>query len=533
METQDRQIPKIALRAFLTGAPLFHRSDGSVLPLPERRHKALLAYLVVRADRPQSRESLAALFWPNGSPDATRANLRQALSVLRRALGPEAAALIESTRDRVVLHGAGVQTDLDPQEGTDGAFLDGLSGFSAEFDSWRAAQQNLLSERTLRWLMDMAALAQSQRRTLDAISHLVRATGIDPFDESAQRQLMSLYLAHGRTGEALRVFDRLAERLKADLGVRPEQATLDLVHDIRSGRNARQVQSPAEAPTDSRAPPPTRYARSGGCNIAFQVSGSGPVDLVLVQGWVSNLDFAWTHPAIAGFYDRLGRFSRLIRLDKRGTGLSDRDVGLPDLAERMADLTAVMDAAGSRKAFLFGTSEGGNLCLLFAATYPERVAGLVLYGAYARGLWAEDYPWAKTQAELEDELAAIAREWGGPFDLSKGSPSFDADEAERRWFAAYGRASASPQDAIKAWRWGAEVDQRALLREVAVPTLVLHRSGDRWAKVEEGRYLAKAIPNAAFEEFAGEDHLIWAGNNAAIFDRVEVFVASLAATHHD
>lgn len=527
METQVQPSPKILLRALLTGAPVFHRADGIPVPLPERRHKALLAYLVVNADRPQSRDSLAALLWPNASPAGARANLRQALSVIRRALGPEAATLLNATRDRVLLQGAGVQTDLDPQDGTDGLFLDGLSGFSAEFDTWRAAQQSLLSERSLKWLMDAAATAQSQRRTHDAIGHLVRATGIDPFDQAAHRQLMSLYLALGRTGEALRVFDRLAERLQTELGVRPEQSTLNLARDIRSGRSAAHPPGPAEAARDSRAPPPTRYARSGGCNIAFQVSGGGPVDLVLVPGWVSNLDFAWTHPAVARFYDRLGRFSRLIRLDKRGTGLSDRDVGVPHLADRMADLTAVMDAAGSRKAVLFGTSEGGNLCLLFAATHPERVAGLVLYGAYARGLWAADYPWAKTQVELDEELAAIAREWGGPFDLSKGSPSFDVDEAERRWFAAYGRASASPQDAIKAWRWGAEVDQRALLPKLSVPTLVLHRSGDRWVKVEEGRYLAKAIPDALFEEFAGEDHLIWAGDNAPILERVERFVASL------
>jgi pimeloyl-ACP methyl ester carboxylesterase/DNA-binding SARP family transcriptional activator len=525
MGTQNRPLRGIVLRARLIGTPIFLRGDGSTVHLTERRHQALLAYLVVYAGEQLSRDSLADLLWPNSSAISGRASLRQALSVLKRALGREAAEMIDSNRERLLLHSDGLESDLGLQDAAiaNRVFLDGLSGISSDFDTWRASEQAQLSERQHRWLINSAERAQDQGRVLDAMALLSRAIQIDPLDEATHRRLMALLLAQGRAGEALRQFQRLQDRLQTELGERPEQTTLDLVRDIRNARRNPHNLAPYKAP----APPPTRYARSGDCNIAFQVFGQGPIDLVLVPGWISNLDFAWTHPAIVQVYVRLGRFSRLIRFDKRGTGLSDRDVGFPSLAERMADLRAVMDAAGSRRAVLFGSSEGGNLCLLFAATHPERVAGLVLYGAYARGLWAPDYPWAKTEAELEEELAAIAREWGGPFDLGKGAPSFDVDEDERTWFAAYSRASASPQDAIKAWRWGAEVDQRAMLPELRVPTLVLHRLGDRWVKIEEGRFLAAHIPGAQLATFPGEDHLIWAGNSEPILAEVERFAAEL------
>ncbi|WP_234838758.1 alpha/beta fold hydrolase [Sinorhizobium meliloti] len=156
-------------------------------------------------------------------------------------------------------------------------------------------------------------------------------------------------------------------------------------------------------------------------SIAYQTVGDGPLDIIYVPGWVSNLDYAWIFPPFAHVFERLSAFSRLILFDKRGTGLSDRNVGFPTLEERMRDMQAVLDAAGSRRAVLMGTSEGGNMCMLFAATYPEKTAALVLNGSFAKGLWAEDYPWAKTREQVEEELAAIARDWGGAFDLSNAA----------------------------------------------------------------------------------------------------------------
>ncbi|THK36478.1 adenylate/guanylate cyclase domain-containing protein [Ensifer sp. MPMI2T] len=273
--------------------------------------------------------------------------------------------------------------------------------------------------------------------------------------------------------------------------------------------------------------PSTRYARSGELSIAYQVVGDGPLDIIYVPGWVSNLDYAWEFPKMAHVFERLSAFSRLILFDKRGTGLSDRNVGFPTLEERMQDVQAVMDAAGSRRAALMGTSEGGNLCMLFAATYPERTAALVLNGSFAKGLWSEDYPWTKTREEVEEEIAVIARDWGGPFDLSNAAPSHVDDREAREWLAAYLRNSASPQDAISLWRWNTEIDVRGILSAIHVPTLVLHRTGDRWVKVEEGRFVADHIRGAKWVELPGDDHLIWAGDADCTLDEIEEFLTGI------
>ena len=273
--------------------------------------------------------------------------------------------------------------------------------------------------------------------------------------------------------------------------------------------------------------PSTRYARSGDLNIAYQVVGDGPVDLIYVPGWVSNLDHAWEFPRMVHVFERLSRFARLILFDKRGTGLSDRNVGFPTLEQRMQDVQAVMDAAGSRRAVLMGTSEGGNMCMLFAATYPERTVALVLNGSFAKGLWAQDYPWAKTAEQVEQELAAITRDWGGAFDLSNAAPSLAQDREARDWLAAYLRNSASPQDAIALWRWNTEIDVRDILGAIHVPTLVLHRRGDRWVNVEEGRFVADRIEGAKWMELPGDDHVIWAGDADRTLDEIEEFVTGI------
>jgi pimeloyl-ACP methyl ester carboxylesterase len=273
--------------------------------------------------------------------------------------------------------------------------------------------------------------------------------------------------------------------------------------------------------------PTTRYTRSGELNIAYQVIGDGPLDIVYVPGWVSNLDYAWAFPRMVHVFERLSAFARLILFDKRGTGLSDRSVGFPTLEQRMQDVQAVMDAVGSRRAALIGTSEGGNMCMLFAATYPERTAALVLNGCFAKGLWAEDYPWAKTREQVEEELAAIARDWGGPFDLSNAAPSLVDDKEARDWLAGFLRNSASPQDAVALSRWNTEIDVRDILSAIHVPTLVLHRTGDRWVKVDEGRFVADRIQGAKWVELPGDDHMIWAGDADRTLDEIEEFLTGV------
>jgi class 3 adenylate cyclase len=285
--------------------------------------------------------------------------------------------------------------------------------------------------------------------------------------------------------------------------------------------------------------PKTRYARSGDVNIAYQVAGDGPLDLVYVPGWVSHLDLGWEEPAYARFLERLASFSRLILLDKRGTGLSDRvPLGaLPTLEQRMDDVRAVMDAVGCRRAGLLGVSEGGPMCALFAATYPERTSALVMYGSYARGLPEGDYPWAATRwatthDDLETFLALLEDTWGEPEELlGFWGPSIAEDERYRRWWARYLRMSASPAAGVALARMNHEVDIRQVLPTIHVPTLIVHRADDSLNLAEGSRYMAERIPGAKFVELPGEDHLWFLGDQDALLDAVEEFLTGARSVH--
>jgi pimeloyl-ACP methyl ester carboxylesterase len=276
----------------------------------------------------------------------------------------------------------------------------------------------------------------------------------------------------------------------------------------------------------------TKYTRSGDIHIAYQAVGEGSLDLVYVQGWVSHVELAWEEPTLARFLRRLASFSRLIAFDKRGTGLSDRvpNDQLPTLEERMDDLRAVMDAVGSERAALCGVSEGGNLCALFAATYPERTTALVMCGAFAKRIWSPDYPWAQTPEERELAYEMVENEWGSMMDLSHYVPSKINDEAFAQRLAKYFRHSASPGAAVALLRMNTEIDIRAILPTIRVPTLVIHRTGDRDANVEGGRWLAARIAGARFTELPGEDHFPWVGDQDAILDEIQEFLTGVRPT---
>jgi pimeloyl-ACP methyl ester carboxylesterase len=270
--------------------------------------------------------------------------------------------------------------------------------------------------------------------------------------------------------------------------------------------------------------PETRYTKSGDISIAYQVVGSGPRDLILVPGWVSNVEVFWEEPAVARFLGRLASFSRLILFDKRGTGLSDRLGELPTLETRMDDVRAVMDAVGSERAALCGYSEGGVMCALFAATYPSRTSGLIMVGSYARLKPAPDYPWGRPQEVHDSLLESIQRDWGGPVGLDIRAPSLMHDERARQWWARFLRMSASPSAAAALTRMNYEIDIRDLLPAIRVPTLILHATGDLTTNVGASRYMAERIPEAKLVEFPSTDHLPWATDSDAIVDEIAEFV---------
>jgi class 3 adenylate cyclase len=247
-------------------------------------------------------------------------------------------------------------------------------------------------------------------------------------------------------------------------------------------------------------PPETRYARSDDVRIAYQVVGSGPLDLVFVPGFISNIELFW-ETEYADFLTRLAMFSRLILFDKRGTGLSDRDVGIATLEERMDDVRAVMDAASSERAALLGVSEGGPMSLLFAATYPQRVQALVLYGSYAQPLHMA------SDDDLQKEIERVDRLWGtGEYLLSRYMPGNLSEDTARRNLARFERQSASPSAVIAIRRMNRDIDVRHILPAVRVPTLIMHRVGDSAIPIESGRYLAANIPGAKYVELPGSNH---------------------------
>lgn len=279
-------------------------------------------------------------------------------------------------------------------------------------------------------------------------------------------------------------------------------------------------------------PPETMYARSGDVNIAYQVIGDAPIDLVFVMGWVSHLEYFWREPSFARFLLRLASFARLILFDKRGTGLSDRVPinELPTLEQRMDDVRAVMDAVGSERAALCGVSEGGPMCSLFAATYPEKTLAVVMIGTYAKRIRDEEYPWAPTTEQRQHFFDEMREQWGGPVGLEERAPSVANDPAFREWWATYLRMGASPGAALALTQMNAEIDVRQVLPSVRVPTLVIHRSEDRCLKVEEGRFVAESIPGAKYVELPGQDHLPFVGDQDAILDEVEEFLTGVRHT---
>jgi pimeloyl-ACP methyl ester carboxylesterase len=271
-------------------------------------------------------------------------------------------------------------------------------------------------------------------------------------------------------------------------------------------------------------PTPIRYARSGDFELAYQVTGRGLLDIVLVPGFVSHLELDWEYPGAARMFERLGAFARLIRFDPRGIGLSVRTQPDSGLQARLEDVLAVMDAAASTKAALLAYAEGGHLAIRLAVEHPERVTGLVLVGASARTVRTADYPWGETWPERIERAGRTERSWGAGDDVDTVAPG--ADDELRRWYAARARAASSPSTARALLLASGQIDVRAELPAVDAPTLVLHRRGDRIVSLEEERYLAEHIPGARLVELEGDAHLPYVDPDP-IADEVEAFLTGV------
>jgi class 3 adenylate cyclase len=259
--------------------------------------------------------------------------------------------------------------------------------------------------------------------------------------------------------------------------------------------------------------PEVKYAVSGDVHVAYQLFGSGPLNLVSTPGTISHLDYFWRSPEMKAYLEALGSFARVVVFDKRGTGLSDRNAGVPTYEERMDDIRAVMDAAHFENAILLGHSEGVPMSILFAASYPSRTRGLVLYGGEAKGTWSQDYPWESTPQEWEAYFERVHTTWatreGAERAISHLAPSRLGDSEYIRWYREMMRMGGSPGAAIALGKSEMNMDVRSVLPTIHVPTLVIHLTGDRACNVEEGRFIAARIPGARLLELPGVDHLFW------------------------
>ncbi|MCI0397987.1 MAG: alpha/beta fold hydrolase [Chloroflexi bacterium] len=525
----------------LLGSPRVER-NGLLITISRRKAIALLVYLAVTG-RTHQRDALAALLWPEMDQSAARSALRRHLWALGKALGGAVKADQETAGlgdeaiwlDVAAFRGllAACRTHGHPEmvvcercleklsRAADLYHDDFLAGFTLsgcpEFDEWQFFQTEGLRRDCADLLARLVRVYSARHDFERAISHTRRWLALDPLQEHVHRQLMQLYDWSGQRNAGLRQYELCKQRLEEELGVRPEATTTWLYEAIRAGNRQ-------PLPIAAQEQPDVQYARSSDHYIAYQVYGDAPPSLVWIAGFVTHLEHAWAEPGLVHFRNRLAACSRLVLFDKRGRGLSDRVARPPTALEMVGDTLAVMDAAGVQRGVLLGTSEGGGIAAQFAAAYPERVAALILYGAFVKGTRSADYPWAPPASFWDQWQKKMVESWGQPQALEVFAPSLAGDRHFRRWWAEFLRMGVSPGDLASLIEIQRHLDVRHALAEIEAPTLVLHRRGDRAVPVGSGRYLAAHIRNARYVELEGIDHFWWVGDANSLLAEIENFL---------
>ncbi|WIW44155.1 alpha/beta fold hydrolase [Bradyrhizobium sp. 62B] len=497
-------------------------ADGRPIKLALRKGLALLVYLG-EAKGTVAREIIATLLWPETPRETGLARLRRLLHRVELTLGQ---AVFET--DRTSLRWSpDVELKLDSRLFEDacdrGAFEqacliyrgDFLAGFAPgdcpEFDDWAFFRREALRGRLVHALERLVQDKNAAGDHFAATAHAQRLVELDPLSEVYGRHLIRSLLLSGDRSAAERHHAALTQRLRDELGVAPEAETETLM-------------SPAAAP---HAAPTTRYVKGVGVHLAYQAYGSGPLDILVMPGFVSHVERAWESPASRTFLASLMKLGRLIVFDRRGIGLSDRVGSAPGIDVTAEDIGTVLRAVDSRRVVLFGASECGPACVKFAVDQPRVVAGLILFGALAKGCWSEDYPHALRASQYDAWSRHLVAQWGGPVGIETFAPSLAGDPKARAWWAGLLRAASSPggiSAVLEAFR---DADVRHLLPEITVPTLVLHRRGDRAVRIAAGRDIASRIKGAQFVELDGEDHWFFAGDQQPVLAAIGQFVETL------
>jgi DNA-binding SARP family transcriptional activator/pimeloyl-ACP methyl ester carboxylesterase len=517
--------------------PLEVMADGQSLGLTGARARAVLAVLLMHPNQVVSSDRLLEELWPGQPADKATDSLQVRLSELRRALrsAGEAGRLVTRPPGYLLRVAPGEVDALRFEElaaegGTALAAGDAVTAAqcldqalalwhgpalgdfdtvpSARVEAGRLEEQRLAAQES----RAEALLACGRHREL--IAELETLTAAHPLRERFWYQRMLALYRAGRQADALRAYRELRDLLVAELAIEPGPELRELHARILRQDPVLDGPVPEQAPAGPDAVPRTRYVQtSDGIHIAFQVIGAGEPDMVLVPGLMSHLELVWEDRETADFYQRLAGLGRLIMFDKRDTGMSDRAPGAMSLEERMEDVRAVMQAAGSSRAVLFGYSEGAPMSILFAATYPERVSGLILASASARWFPAPGYPCGQGTQEMYDALWDIAaHRWGQGASIEWYLPSRAHSARARQLLGRFERMAVNPSAFLRLMQMIHDIDVRAVLPAIHVPTLVIQRLGDRITPPCHGRYLASHISGARYFEQPGDHSLRFAGS---------------------
>ena len=530
--------PSPALELQVFGVPVTV-AQGRETRLALKRAVALLAYLAFNPG-PVPRAHLAAMLWPDAGEAQGRTRLRRLVYTIEDAVGGR---ILSSDNDGLALLAQTVETDalrftqFARRAVTTAAFddhtvvqarqwlvharrplLQGIAFGSEIFDDWLKSvsiEHEHLQARLLERLIDALGQRREFAPALDLAEVLI---ALDVYREPSYVLLMQLHALQGHAAGVEAAYMRCADVLRAEFGIKPgpytERAYLRMTDDLKRLSSSR-VERPS-----------VRFAEGGFGAIAYTTLGAGDQTLVIAPGFVSHIEIALEHPALRACIEALSDRFQVILFDRRGVGLSERLRATGTPGAMAADIAAILEHAGVPRAWLFGSSEGGLGAMRLAVDHPDRVQGLCLFGSLARGSAAPDYPWALPASAYDVWLKRLIAGWGGPLGIETFAPSEKDDPALRAWWARIVRHAASP-GALETILGGLrDADLRADLGRIGVPTLVMHRRGDRAVRFEAGEHLAQKIPGALWHPLEGVDHFWWCGDSAPVIQAILGFTAS-------